>query len=161
MPDRATICRQEAIRRTVERGSVSRVEFKYFTMSDVNLKITVSSVDLVQLLYTSCCKQIIRDSFVFLANRKMGVQCRGKFWMSGVRHFLPLMSGVGITPYMGPIRTSGQLFLPDTNSFTRHCSRILHIPKFLKYNSNSRMGIAHIWFRVNEIIIIKLIYLHA
>ncbi len=41
-----------------------------------------------------------------------GVECQGKFWMSGVRHFLPsmsgvgwkilAMSGVGITPFMGP-----------------------------------------------------------
>ena len=48
-------------------------------------------------------------NYVFL---KLGVECRGKFWMLGVEHFLPsmsgvgwkklAMSGVGITPFIGP-----------------------------------------------------------
>ena len=39
--------RAVSTRRALERGSVSSVEIKYFTVPDVDLKNTVSSVDLV------------------------------------------------------------------------------------------------------------------
>ena len=47
-------------------GSVSSVEVKYFTVSGVDLKITVSNVDLVYFC-------------IFSVFWKVGVECRGEF----------------------------------------------------------------------------------
>ncbi len=99
-------------KRALERGGqcrVSRSNILQCRMSTWKTQCPVSTWYNYSIFHTAQSSSHPLLNYVFM---KLGVECRGKFWMLSVGHFLPsmsgvgwkflAMSGVGITLFMGP-----------------------------------------------------------